>query len=445
MAKKEKSKEELFEGMEKKSPKLKLEKPISKISPQPAGKGQGKTGVSKNTIKETIRPEQKENDFIDDIKVNEIIKPDLPPKEDTIVDDISEVTKGKLKETISEVPKFSPEKPKSDSDEIEDIIKSVEKEVDTINNVKGASKADDLDRTSEDDLIEKLTKKVEKKELPTPVKIIKASELDDTKRVRLEQEEDRRRKIESERRVARASAKNDEDSRRGLFNSEIEQMTKEFNLLMDEKYPEFSRRKNIKGSKKRSEEELRQLEIDRVDARKQILNDKQKIKIEKKKLNVKKVDRLKNEKKRKEEEQDFKVNRLRKSEVQTFFEGDILLEQKEKTERNPDIKGESEVQIKRKELDRYEKKLGRKIVPHRDIIESEESDFDDNSNSTSEDTIIKVPMVGETMEEFKKLNKLINIRRKLDKEVEKEEIFAIKKIREPKPIEEPIYRKTREN
>jgi|TARA_R110001592_G_scaffold362381_1_gene676002 hypothetical protein len=444
MGKEEKRKEELIEGLTSKTKEI-MKKSISKVSPKPAGKGQGETRVSKTISKETVTPQQKETDFIDDIKVNEIIKPEVSFEKDELIDDIGEITKGKLTKPL-DIPIFSPEKSKSESDELEDIIKSVEKDVDTANNVKGTGRVDDSDRTSEEDLIDKLTKTEKVKEQrPTPVKVVKASELKESDRIRLDNEEGRRRDIQSARKLARLDARNDEGNRRGLFNSEIEQMTKEFNLLMDEKYPEFSRRKNIKGSKKRSEEELKQLEIDRVESRKQIVKDKQLIKIEKKKLNTKKVERLKNEKNRKSEEGEFKVNRLRRSEVHTFFEGDILLEQKEKTERNPDITGETEVQIKRREIEKYEKRLGRKIVPHRDIVESEESDFDRNSNTTAEDMIIKVPTASETMKDFKKLNKLIDVRRRLDRGVNEEEIFSVKKIRESEPPEEPFFRKTKEN
>ena len=292
MGKEEKRKEELIEGLTSKTKEI-MKKSISKVSPKPAGKGQGETRVSKTISKETVTPQQKETDFIDDIKVNEIIKPEVSFEKDELIDDIGEITKGKLTKPL-DIPIFSPEKSKSESDELEDIIKSVEKDVDTANNVKGTGRVDDSDRTSEEDLIDKLTKTEKVKEQrPTPVKVVKASELKESDRIRLDNEEGRRRDIQSARKLARLDARNDEGNRRGLFNSEIEQMTKEFNLLMDEKYPEFSRRKNIKGSKKRSEEELKQLEIDRVESRKQIVKDKQLIKIEKKKLNTKKVKKQK--------------------------------------------------------------------------------------------------------------------------------------------------------
>lgn len=431
-------------------PKSNPKPPIGETSPKPSGKGQGETGVSKNaptkpTVSTRGSDELPKDDFVEDVKVNEIIPPTPTKGDDEIVDDISQVTKDILKGSLKEDDKpFTPEKPKSDEDEIEDIIKTIEKEVDTPTNIDGSGKVDDSDTKSEDELIDKITKQEEEVVEEVPVDVVKASELEDEEeRIRLEQEEQKRRELEEQRIEARIEAVRDEQERRTLFDNDIAQRRKEFRLLMDEKYPEFSK-SNTQGSKKPSESELRLKEEQRIKDRAEIAKEKQKIKKDKKRLQKRKVERLKVERSRKSEEQKFRVNRMRKSEVQTFFEGDILLEQKEKTERNPEVRGETEVQIKRREIARFEKQLGRKIVPHRDIVESEESDFDRSSNTNSDDILIKVPMDNKPLKDYKKLNRLVNIRKRLDKGKGKEEDFI--KKRKPSPeSNEPLFRRKRRN
>ena len=126
-------------------------------------------------------------------------------------------------------------------------------------------------------------------------------------------------------------------------------------MYLDDVYPEFSKG-NSKNLKKFSKTELEQREVKRIEDKRKITANKDIIKKQKKELQIKKVERLKKEQIRKAEETKFKVNLVRKSEVHTFFEGDILLEQREKKERNPDIAQESEVQIKRKEIAQLETK-----------------------------------------------------------------------------------------
>jgi len=431
--------------------KKKIEKfipPVGKLSPTPPGKGKGTTGVSpKSPPPPKPKPEPKPAEFLEDVRLEETIKLVSPPKEDKRVDDISKITKELLQkesESLQSKP-LSPIKPKSEEDELEDIIKSPVKEVDTPQNIGGAVKIDDKDRTSEQDLIDKITKQEKTKVIkikPVPDPIIKASELEERDRVRLEKEEEKRREIEKERESGRKEAIQDELKRRALFDAEIEQKRKEFQLFLDEKFPEFSKR-NSKNLKKFSPEELKVREEERVKDLRKIESDKQTIKKEKKALQQKKVERLKKEQIRKSEEGKFKVNRVRRSEVQTFFEGDVLLEQKEKTERNPEINKETEVQIKLKEIARMEKQLGRKVVPHRDIVESEESDFDLNSDNRPDDILIVVPKDKKPLDEYNKLTKLLNIRKTLEID-KKEDIDYIKtKVKGPKEI--PLFRKKRGN
>ena len=134
-----------------------------------------------------------------------------------------------------------------------------------------------------------------------PVKVVKAIELDERDRVRLEQEEQKRRELDKARAFEIKEAMDDESDRRLLFDSEIEQQRKEFQFFLDEKFPEFSKR-NSKNLQKFSPEEIKQQEIDLLNDKKQVALDKERIKKLKVGLKKKKVVRLKNEQIRKAEE-----------------------------------------------------------------------------------------------------------------------------------------------
>jgi len=421
--------------LKKETPKA----PIGKISPRPRGKGGTKPTFPPPPPTKPPKP----NEFVGDAGLEDFIMPDLPPKEDVPVKDIGKVTKELLKneKEILKVRPLSPVKIKSEEEELEDIIKGVEKEVDTPKNVKGGGRIDDSDKVSEEDFIDKITKQEVKNVIkikPVGVKPVRASDLDEKERIRLEQEEKRRRELDLEREREINEAKRDEEKRRILFDEELKQKRAEFQLYLDDVYPEFSKG-NSKNLKKFSKTELEQREVKRIEDKRKIKANKDIIKKQKKELQIKKVERLKKEQIRKAEETKFKVNLVRKSEVHTFFEGDILLEQREKKERNPDIAQESEVQIKRKEIAQLEKQLGRKVVPHRDIVESEESDFDLNSETKPDDILIVVPKGNKALEDYNKLNKLINIRKLLD--IDKKEDIDYNKTKNQKPKIKPLFRK----
>ena len=427
--------------MAKKREERESKEDLGKLSKTPFGTPKGKP--SKFVPEREPKPEE----YLEDVRLDDIITPELPPAEDVEVEDMGKLTKQLLQtEKTKFNPKpLSPKVSKSKEDELEDIIKSVEKEVDTAQNVNGKPNIDDSDRTSEEDLIDKITKQekeIKVKFKPIPVKVVKAIELDERDRVRLEQEEQKRRELDKARALALSEAIDDENERRLLFDAEIQQQKKEFQFFLDDKFPEFSKR-NSKNLQKFSPEEIKQQEIDLLNDKKQVALDKERIKEIKKALQTKKVVRLKAEQIRKAEEGDFKVNRIRKSEVHTFFEGDVLLEQKEKAERNPDINNETEVQTKLREIALMERKLGRKIVPHRDIVESEESDFDLNSDISPDDILIVVPKDNEPLKQYNKLNKLLNIRKTLD--IDKSEDIDYIKTKNKERSEEVLYRKSERN
>ena len=58
--------------------------------------------------------------------------------------------------------------------------------------------------------------------------------------------------------------------------------------------------------------------------------------------------------------------------------------------------------------------MGRSIVPHRDIVESEESDFDVKSYTDSGDILIIIPDDVDVASELSKENKLRELRNELE-------------------------------
>ena len=131
-------------------------------------------------------------------------------------------------------------------------------------------------------------------------------------------------------------------------------------------------------------------------------------------LQKNKVDRLSNEKKRKKKESEFKINKIGIREIQTFFEEDILIEQREKLSKNPELEGLNDIQTTIKEMKEMELRLGRPIVPHRDIVESEESDFDTKSYTTTDDILIKPEFNRDREGEIRKEMMLKELRYRLE-------------------------------
>ena len=61
----------------------------------------------------------------------------------------------------------------------------------------------------------------------------------------------------------------------------------------------------------------------------------------------------------------------------------------EESEENLDLNNMTDIERARKEINDLERKLGRKVVPHRDIIESTDSDFDIDSQLNPTDILIR--------------------------------------------------------
>jgi hypothetical protein len=297
---------------------------------------------------------------------------------------------------------------------IEDIIKPITKVVDSPKIITNSKEISQIDRTSTDTVARIISNpKQNIVQTPTPIDI---NTLSTAEQRRLAVEEDRRRKIEDERRADILQAFTEEQSRRSLFDAEISIMKAEFEQYLKDKYPEFDK-DNIQNrdvvTNPPSPEQLQQKEQEKLQKqqeRQRLKSEQSNKKIE---LQTQKLQRLEREKERKSQESEFQINKLRRSEIQTFLEEDVLIEQKEKLARNPEIEGLNEVQIKLKEIEQFEKRLGRPIIPHRDIVESEESDLDPKAYTTSNDDLIIIPNDVDVVRDTDKLNKLLELRRDL--------------------------------
>jgi hypothetical protein len=297
---------------------------------------------------------------------------------------------------------------------IQEIIKPIVKVVDTPKIITNNKEISQIDRTSTDTVAKIVSSpKQNIVQLPITIDINTLSAADQR---RLASEEDKRRKLDDERRADIEQAFNEEQIRRNLFDSEISIMKAEFEQYLKDKYPEFDK-DNIQNrdviTDPPSPEQLQQREqekLQRQQERQRLKSEQSNQKIE---LQKQKIQRLEREKERKSQENEFQINQLRRSEIQIFLEEDVLIEQKEKLARNPEIEGLNEVQIKLKEIEQYEQRLGRPIIPHRDIVETEESDLDPKAYTTSNDDLIIIPNDVDVVRDTDKLNKLLELRRDL--------------------------------
>ena len=271
---------------------------------------------------------------------------------------------------------------------ISDIIKNPEKAVEIGKPLKDNIKIDDSDKAKPFDLID-LVKPDDDgmhkmpdgtmmldSEMEEDIIVIDKNTLNEENQRRLLEEERMRRTIEDERWSDLKQSFLDDRKRREHFIKEIALMKREFELYLKEKYPDIVGDKAIKTS-----------EI--VKTKDEILKARDSIKISLDKHKYIMIERLEKEKLRKVQEGKLKINRKEDSLVSTFLEEEIVIEQQEKLDRNPEIQKLNPIQKQIKEMKDMERELGRPIIPHRDIVESNESDFDTDTETDSTDILIK--------------------------------------------------------
>ena len=113
------------------------------------------------------------------------------------------------------------------------------------------------------------------------------------------------------------------------------------------------------------------------------------IKATKLKLQRSKNERLISERNRIHRENTFKIIKSEGKSTQNFFETETEIGNRSKTIMNTTDDGLNEVQRIIRDMDAIELKLGRPVIPHRDFVESEESDFDSNTYTNPNDIFIK--------------------------------------------------------
>lgn len=357
------------------------------------------------------QPPRNPDEFVED---SVLPKPPMDMRvSNDAVSDINEIVLRKVQEQSKK--SIQPNSVNDGDDIIRKIIKPIEK----VTN-KPTVKTDDkiiskVDRVSTEELVNIVTRP--KPSVILKPQIVDSARLSEQDKRRLAVEEDKRRKLENERRADIDESYKEEQERRMMFDEKIQNMKLEFEQYLKEQYPEFDK-SNIANKEvivdPPSPEQLREIEIKKQEAITELKRKQSAQKTKEAELQKKKIERLEREKDRKSQENEFQINRLREDEIQIFLEDDVILEQKEKMMRNPEIEGLSDVQIKLKEIEQYEMRLGRPIVPHRDIVESDESDLDPKSYTNSDDILIKIPSDLNVVDDLEKLNKLRQYRAELE-------------------------------
>ena len=378
-------------------------------------------GSTRKEIPTPTPPIKNSEDFIEDTPVQS-------PMEmgDNIVLDINQEVLRRIElESKKELQPNPIDEIKTIDESIEEIIKPIQKVVDTPLILDGNKEISPVDRVPSDILSRVVSKP--KPEIIEKHQVIDVTVLSEIEKRRLASEEQKRRMMGDERSADIQQSFEEEQERRQLFDEEIEVMKFEFEQYLKDKYPEFDK-DNIENrdvvTNPPSPEELQAKEEEKQRLREERRRNKQQQKAKKRKLQKQKLQRLEREKERKAQENEFEINKLRRDEINTFLEEDIIIEQKEKLARNPEIEGLNEVQIKLKEIEQFEKRLGRPIIPHRDIVESEESDLDPKAYTNSNDDLIIIPDNIDVVGDLDKLNKLRELRLELESETDDDKDYV---------------------
>lgn len=376
-----------------------------------------------STRKEITTPPPTKNseDFIEDTPIQS-------PMEigDNIVLDINQEVLRRIElESKKELQPNPIDEIKTIDESIEEIIKPIQKVVDTPLILDGNKEISPVDRVPSD-ILSRVVSNPKANIIEKP-QVINVTVLSEIEKRRLASEEQKRRMMGDERSADIQQSFEEEQERRQLFDEETEVMKFEFEQYLKDKYPEFDK-DNIENrdvvTNPPSPEELQAKEEEKQRLREERRRNKQQQKTKKRKLQKQKLQRLEREKDRKAQENEFEINKLRRDEINTFLEEDIIIEQKEKLARNPEIEGLNEVQIKLKEIEQFEKRLGRPIIPHRDIVESEESDLDPKAYTNSNDDLIIIPDNIDVVGDLDKLNKLRELRRELESETDDDKDYV---------------------
>jgi len=239
---------------------------------------------------------------------------------------------------------------------------------------------------------------------------IEARNFSDEFRISIFNEEKLRREIEEKRNVDFEISLNDDNERIRIAAAEIQLKKDVFDVYLKKTFPD------IVGNRKMNDEEV---------AKNEKLNTQTSIDLNTatKKINLKHIKRLSNEVSRKRKESEFRFANYEELH-QTYFEDIMELGVHQKNTMNPEADGLNEVQRVIRDMHALELKLGRPIIPHRDIVESEESDFDSKTYTKPNDILIRPTLVTEESPNIQNEARLESIRKQLNpNQTEKEFIF----------------------
>jgi hypothetical protein len=229
-------------------------------------------------------------------------------------------------------------------------------------------------------------------------------------RDRIFKEDRLRREIEEKRNADFKNSINDDRERVNIADGEMQLKRDAFDVYLKKTFPEIvGNRKMTDGDVAKNEKLNTQTSIN--------------LKADTKKLHLKRSNRLASEVKRKRRESEFKFVNYEEL-YQTYFEDMMELGIHQKSTMNAEGDGLNEVQRTIRDVAAMELKLGRPIIPHRDIVESEESDFDSNTYTTPNDILIRPILVTEESPNIQNEARLESIRKQLNpNQNEKEFIF----------------------
>jgi len=340
---------------------------------------------------------------------------------------LNNLIENRLRDRMSKPLIKNPKRPLEEATKISKIIKTPEDIVKTGKPLENNKLIDKSDKATTKELIDLV------KPLPTndgdvqsivssilnpKTTEIKVDPILDTKdfneedKRRIFSEEKERRAIEDERFRKIQEAFNDEIERRETFRKELERMKLEFDLYIKEKYPDIVGEKNIKDA-------------DVEKAKAEAARKAEEIRIKKQKLQESMIKRVEEEKIRKQKEVRLVTNTKTEANVSTFLEEEIIIEQQEKKDRNPELDGLNEVERTIKEVKAMEVRLGRPIIPHRDIVENEDSDFDSDTATKSTDILIK-PSQKSPFENYEEKRDVLEVLRQTLSNDRSEEDFIVR-------------------
>lgn len=338
-------------------------------------------------------------------------EPQRPTDNREVGSDMEEIVRQKLTPTSERPLIKSPMNVESEQSELERAIEPLEDIVKTGEVLDDNKLIRETDRVRPEDIADVVSKPIIPTKSVPPVIDSNTGFFTEQDKARLILEEDKRRAVSDQRRFDFENAFLEEQERRVQFDEKIKIMKAEFELYLKNTFPEFV------GDRNMTDEDKQKNQAD-------IKRKKEQNSTKVKELQKKKVERLEREKERKLIESQLRLNKLTEGEVQTFFEEEIIIEQKEKIAQNPQIENLNPVQKQIKEAEEMEIRMGRPIVPHRDIVESEESDFDSNSMTKSTDILIRPINVEEEFGRRQQENRMEILRNELNSNQRGEEDYV---------------------